>query len=788
MKTVLVTPELHGFEGPSGGIATFVMHFAELLQITGCNVTVVVAAGKIHKMKPYWWATYQAKGINIVQIPDLEPEPYIHGGDVLFARRAESVHQFINNADNVYFTDWQANGFATIRSKRFSTSHSPVCVTVLHGGTEWLRSGNQQFPSNLYDLKLDFTEGYCIRYSDFVVSISHFILDWLKKRGYLFPAPERIRSLGYPITQLPPPPQQAAQPSSTFKKLIFFGKAHTLKGFELFIDALILIAKEHPKSLSTIEEIVFLGPESSNLYGNVSSGIEFLAQHGLKASHLSNLDSHAAQHYISQNANDALVVIPSLLDNFPFTVIETSLLKGVNLICSRVGGIPEILGSGSEYQLFEPYPRPLAAKIMEWLQHGPLPIEKLAQYDVLTANQRWLAFHEEVCEFARQKRKSMLASITQQVDHSKEKSVDVCVPYFNHPNYLPQLLLSLENQTTQDFNVIVMNDGSDDPAALTVFEEMQQKYCDRGWQFYSQENSYLGAARNAAAAHGNAEYICFIDADDIASPQMVERFLSAIRQSGDDYLTCYSFTFNTEDFPFELATQNFVTEPNMFIKPLGFSPTLNMIQNMSGVSNCIIRRSVFDEIGGYTTDKHIGYEDYEFHTRLMFQQYKADVIPEFLFYYRVSNKEQSMSRTINHFESQMRVQRVYQENLRTLGLTPIATAVIGMQNKIDELHHKVWQLESSQANIVRETPLDSRLHETQKIEEKIDLLSQKLDTGLWKLQHQIDIQNVKLKRPPSPIDLIQGLYRFIIPSRIRLILRAWRVNLLNWLQAGEHDE
>ena len=67
----------------------------------------------------------------------------------------------------------------------------------------------------------------------------------------------------------------------------------------------------------------------------------------IKVNLLKDLDSEDANDYLKSNSRDTLVVLPSVLDNFPYTVIEASMIPSLNMVCSKAGGISEILGSAS---------------------------------------------------------------------------------------------------------------------------------------------------------------------------------------------------------------------------------------------------------------------------------------------------------------------------------------------------------------------------------------------------------------------------------------------------------
>ncbi len=229
--------------------------------------------------------------------------------------------------------------------------------------------------------------------------------------------------------------------------------------------------------------------------------------------------------------------------------------------------------------------------------------------------------------------------------------------------------------------MFVVNDGSTDPKSIAVFEDMKQKYqAHQNWVFVTTKNQGVCEARNLAASLGDAEYICFADSDNIAAPNMVERFLDGICQSGDDCLTCYMHIFQDEKLA--LKPSGFPHPATFHYIPYGNFPVLGILHNPFGDVNCIMRRSAFEAMGGFTTDfpHEINHEDRELLTRLSLTGHKLDVIPEFLLYYR--ERDDSRLRTTDAFLNDTRVVRHYQERLREVGLAELTPLVIG-------LHHRV---------------------------------------------------------------------------------------------------
>ncbi len=96
----------------------------------------------------------------------------------------------------------------------------------------------------------------------------------------------------------------------------------------------------------------------------------------------------------------------------------------------------------------------------------------------------------------------------------------IIVPVYNAERYLSECLRTIQAQTCQDFEVILVDDGSTDGTlrVLNIFREEDNRF-----QIFHQEHRGVSAARNVGLKHVNGEFVCFVDADDkIASTYIAD--------------------------------------------------------------------------------------------------------------------------------------------------------------------------------------------------------------------------------------------------------------------------
>lgn len=103
-----------------------------------------------------------------------------------------------------------------------------------------------------------------------------------------------------------------------------------------------------------------------------------------------------------------------------------------------------------------------------------------------------------------------------------EPKLSVVIASYNHQDYIARTLESLEHQTFQDFEIIMIDDGSSDNTVEAA------KNCKSRVVIFTQQNKGVVAARNRGIALAKGEYICFVDSDDIVLSDRFERQVKAL--------------------------------------------------------------------------------------------------------------------------------------------------------------------------------------------------------------------------------------------------------------------
>ena len=106
-------------------------------------------------------------------------------------------------------------------------------------------------------------------------------------------------------------------------------------------------------------------------------------------------------------------------------------------------------------------------------------------------------------------------------------TVSIIVPVYNVEKYLGRCVESLQNQTIQDIEIILVDDSSLDQSP-SICDEFAKN--DPRIKVIHKPNEGAGMARNAGLKLATGKYIGFVDSDDLAEPEMFETLVSAAEQ------------------------------------------------------------------------------------------------------------------------------------------------------------------------------------------------------------------------------------------------------------------
>lgn len=187
------------------------------------------------------------------------------------------------------------------------------------------------------------------------------------------------------------------------------------------------------------------------------------------------------------------------------------------------------------------------------------------------------------------------------------KTVSVIVPVYNVENYLRQCLDSLVNQTLEDIEIIVVNDSSPDNSQK-IIDEYQERYptCMKS---FIKENGGQGSARNFGLQYANGKYISFVDSDDWLDLDALKNMYELAEAKNSDIVICDMLDHYADGTTVHHNCTKF--DSVYTVTP--------------SASNKIFKRSAIDQLRFV---EKIWYEDFNFTTKLLFQNPNISVISE----------------------------------------------------------------------------------------------------------------------------------------------------------------
>ena len=212
----------------------------------------------------------------------------------------------------------------------------------------------------------------------------------------------------------------------------------------------------------------------------------------------------------------------------------------------------------------------------------------------------------------------------------KMKKISVIVPVYNVEQYLRRCLDSLVNQTLNDIEIIVVNDGSPDDSQA-IIDEYACKY--ENIRAFKKANGGLSDARNFGLEYVTGEYVAFVDSDDYVQKDMYEKMYSKAKENDFDMVVCnLSYVYPGKLMEVNSHIENDTTD----IKK-------SMINIYPAAWNKLYKRNLFDHDVRFK--KGVWFEDVEFLYRLLPYVKSIGVVKEP--FYQYVQREGSITSTVN---------------------------------------------------------------------------------------------------------------------------------------------
>ena len=198
--------------------------------------------------------------------------------------------------------------------------------------------------------------------------------------------------------------------------------------------------------------------------------------------------------------------------------------------------------------------------------------------------------------------------------------ISVLMGIYNCADTLPEAIESILNQTEQDFELILCNDGSTD-GTLAVAEDYQTRYPDKIVLLKNEKNLGLNKTLNRCLQAARGEYIARMDGDDRCDPTRFEKQL-AVLESRED-IVLLGWTIRLFDETGVWGIRRMPAQPKREDFSWG---------NPFNHGSCMGRKAAFDAMGGYSEDpRTVRVEDFHLWIRMYAAGMKGMNLPEPLY-------------------------------------------------------------------------------------------------------------------------------------------------------------
>ncbi|MEM1171161.1 MAG: glycosyltransferase [Cyanobacteria bacterium P01_H01_bin.35] len=179
---------------------------------------------------------------------------------------------------------------------------------------------------------------------------------------------------------------------------------------------------------------------------------------------------------------------------------------------------------------------------------------------------------------------------------SKSELVSVIILCYNHAQYLAEAVESIVKQTYQNWECLIINDGSLDQTSQ-IATNLIKKYPEKNLRLIEKENSGVPNSRNVGIDNTSGKFILFVDADDKIHPNFITETLAVLQtnpQVGFVYTDIQKFGFEEKlESHGDFNVKRFLSE------------------NQAPVTS-LFRREIYQQVGGFKKIMNQGWEDWEF--------------------------------------------------------------------------------------------------------------------------------------------------------------------------------
>ncbi|MBA5726984.1 glycosyltransferase [Bombella mellum] len=522
------------------------------------------------------------------------------------------------------FSDYAVEAYYPLKMHRAGLVKIDTVAVRLHS-PELMLFRDNCLPGRHYDLNR-FTrmsrELFCYEHADIVLYGAPAMLDRVQLECNRFGVDIRSKSRHiehpYPISKIEAASKTTVSNNRTEKhiRIAYVGRMEIRKGILFFLEKI----SQSPQLLSIIEDldIVFelFGADCTDQYYNsVQKQILRLQQNDSLRGRIviHGYMSQQELHEATKNVNG--FIFPSIFENYPNALLE--ILHTPNpVLISSAGGMPYISRDLPGIHVFN-YQKNFEHDVKKFFcsirqcNDRPRLYDTMAQYNNKNLVSEYVSLSSK---------KRINNSILQKLN------VDFVIPYYNDSEYLFECLSNIKKILQQGDKIFIVDDASRKEETQALHKIVENVFPEKMRSCVTvktlQKNSGPSVARNTGSQLGKNPLIQFIDSDDalnrtgfLVSKIYLERNL------------CVDFTYGIQD---NYGYRNHIWMPRD-------SSIMTALDENYTHSAILIRRSTFEEAGGFDDELRLHFEDWQFNCKLAIEGYRGETIPFVTQHYRVRN-------------------------------------------------------------------------------------------------------------------------------------------------------
>lgn len=608
-----------------GGISTYCFHTGQMLVEKGHRVTVFIPDWKTKSIR-----TEEKEGVTLVKFkPSVKHHEYLGDEAALSYDFAEILQQYAEKAGAPNYIEAQEyNGIAyfSLQKKLLLGDYfSNTIFYVTAHAPGFLYLDYNQAP--VFEIPIYWTgemEKSVLKASDAVISPSSYLLseidkyiEWEEQEKKVIHNPYRI----------------AHTEVKDYKKndIVFFGKLIPQKGcLELLQYFKNLWDNDFPHSLRLIGGgDHFFYPVMQDMGTYLTKKYHKYIEAGLLV-----FEGHISPTLLETRLSEAhVIVVPSIVDNLPYTVLETMSLGKIVLASDR-GGHKEIIEHNKSGFLFQHdkdgknFSTGLK-KILSLTKAETLSISHAAKQRVFDLC-NYDTIYEQKIEFLSNIKASQnnifpfvepieKKEINQEIEKNLEDDLlSIIIPYYNMEDYIEETVNSIKQSIYTNIEIIIVDDGSTSERSKSMLKKLAD---DPILKIITKSNEGLSETRNAGAKMATGQYLAFLDADDQVDNSYYDKAINILKTYLNvSFVGCWAEYFENS---------------NISWPSLNPEPPYLLVHNMINSSALVYKTADFLSYGLNDTQFIYGMEDYDSIINMVKNGCRGVAIPEKLWFYRI---------------------------------------------------------------------------------------------------------------------------------------------------------